>query len=55
MDYTKMGVITWKACQEMIHTQENLIERIKSLEAEIKELKKPKAKSKAKAKTKTEK
>ena len=55
MDYTKMGVITWKACQEMIHTQENLIERIKSLEAEIKELKKPKAKSKAKAKTKIEK
>ena len=52
MDYTKMGVITWKACQEMIHTQENLIERIKSLEAEIKELKKPKAKSKAKSKAK---
>ena len=51
MDYTKMGVITWKACQEMIHTQENLIERIKSLEAEIKELRKPKSKSKAKAKT----
>ena len=50
MDYTKMGVITWKACQEMIHTQENLIERIKSLEAEIKELKKPKSKSRTKPK-----
>ena len=50
MDYTKMGVITWKACQEMIHTQENLIERIKNLEAEIKELKKPKSKSRTKPK-----
>ena len=50
MDYTKMGVITWKACQEMIQTQEKLIDKVNSLEAEIKELRKPKSKAKAKAK-----
>ena len=50
MDYTKMGVITWKACQEMIQTQEKLIDKVNSLEAEIKELRKPKSKAKAKSK-----
>ena len=50
MDYTKCSVILWKCCQDMMGIQENLIEKVNSLEGEIKELKKPKAKAKAKAK-----
>ena len=53
MDYTKMGVITWKCCQEQQSKIEHLEATMFEMMEEIKELKgKAKAKPKVKAKAK---
>ena len=54
MDYTKMGVILWKCCQEQQSKIEHLEATMFEMMEEIKELK-GKGKAKAKVKAKTEK
>ena len=55
MDYTKMGVILWKCCQEQQSKIEHLEATMFEMMQEIKEMKKPKPKAKAKTKAKAEK
>ena len=55
MDYTKMGVILWKCCQEQQSKIEHLEATMFEMIQEIKEMKKPKPKAKAKTKAKAEK
>ena len=50
MDYTKMGVILWKCCQEQQSKLEKLEATMFEMMQEIKELKKPKPKTKTKVK-----
>ena len=55
LDYTKMGVILWKCCQEQQSKIEHLESRLFEVENFIKDYVKPKPKSKAKAKAKAKK
>ena len=52
MDFTKMGVILWKCCQEQQSKIEHLEASVYELQEALKEMKNPKPKSKAKAKAK---
>ena len=52
MDYTKMGVILWKCCQEQQSKIDHLEATVYELQEALKGLIKPKPKSKAKPKAK---